>query len=94
MSCSSLLSTGTPSVPLLISTDGGVRNRHSCRSSFALDVAGDLHDQSQLHMLAVSNVEVADVWREYGPQPSKRETLKFSVDPKLDAKFPTWLGFT
>src|SRR5258708_3633668 len=48
MSCSSLLSTGTPSVPLLISTDGGARNRHPCRSSLASDVAGDLHDQSQL----------------------------------------------
>jgi hypothetical protein len=94
MSCSSLLSTGTPSVPLLISTDGGVRNRHRCRSSFASPVASDLHDQSQLHMLAVSNVKVAGVWHEYGPQPWKRGTFKFSVDPQMDAKFPTWSGFT
>jgi hypothetical protein len=94
MSCSSLLSTGTPSAPLLISTDGGVRNRHPCRSSFTSDVASDLNDQSQLHLLAVSNVKVAGARREYSPQPWKRETFKFSIDPQLDAKFPTWSGFT
>jgi hypothetical protein len=56
--------TGTPSVPLLISTDGEVQNRHLCRRSFASDVASDLPDNSQLHMLAVSDVKIASVWRE------------------------------
>jgi hypothetical protein len=37
----------------------------------------------------VSNVKVAGAWREYGPQPWTRETFKFSIDPQLDAKFPT-----
>jgi len=92
MSCSSLPSTGTPSVPLLISTDGGVRNRHSRRSSFASDVASDLHYQSQLHLLALPNVKVADLWRGYGPQPWKRATFKFSTDPQLDAKVRDVVG--
>src|SRR5258706_4607881 len=85
MSCSSLPSTGTPSVPLLISTDGGVRNRNPRRSSLASHVASDLHHQSQLHMLALPNVKVADFWREYGPQPRKRATSQFSTDPARDA---------
>jgi hypothetical protein len=36
--------------------------------------------------LGLSNVKVADVWREYGLQPWRRETFKFSTDPELDAK--------
>jgi hypothetical protein len=39
-------------------------------------------------MLAVSNVKVAGAWHEYGPQPWKRGTFKFCVDPQMDAKFP------
>ncbi len=92
MRCSSLPSTGTPSVPLLISTDGGVRNRHPRRSSFASDVASDLHYQSQLHLLALPNVKVADLWRGYGPQPWKRATFKFSTDPQRDAKVRDVVG--
>jgi hypothetical protein len=51
MSCSSLQSVGTPSVPLLISTDGEVQNRHPCQLSFPSDVHSDLQDQCQLHLL-------------------------------------------
>jgi len=36
--------------------------------------------------LGVSNVKVADVWREYGLQPWRAETFKFSTDPQLEAK--------
>src|SRR5258708_1936762 len=36
--------------------------------------------------LGVSNVKVADVWREWGLQPWRRETFKFSTDPQLEAK--------
>jgi transposase len=36
--------------------------------------------------LGLSNVKVADVWREYGLQPWRRETFKFSTDPELEAK--------
>jgi len=36
--------------------------------------------------LGLSNVKVADVWREYGLQPWRSQTFKFSTDPELDAK--------
>jgi transposase len=42
--------------------------------------------------LGVSNVKVADVWREYGLQPWRRETFKFSTDPALEAKLRDVVG--
>ena len=42
--------------------------------------------------LRVSNVKVAAVWREYGLQPWKRETFKFSADPQLEAKVRDVVG--
>jgi transposase len=36
--------------------------------------------------LGLSNVKVADVWREYGLQPWRVQTFKFSTDPQLEAK--------
>jgi transposase len=42
--------------------------------------------------LGVSNVKVADVWREYGLQPWRRETFKFSTDPQLEAKVRDVIG--
>jgi transposase len=33
--------------------------------------------------LGVSNVKVAETWREYGLQPWRREPLRFATDPKL-----------
>ena len=36
--------------------------------------------------LGLSNVKVADVWREYGLQPWRSQTFKFSTDPELEAK--------
>jgi len=36
--------------------------------------------------LGLSNVKVADVWREYGLQPWRVQTFKFSTDPELEAK--------
>jgi transposase len=36
--------------------------------------------------LGLSNVKVADVWREYGLQPWRRESFKFSIDPRLEAR--------
>src|SRR5690349_14651539 len=33
--------------------------------------------------LGLSNVKVADVWREYGLQPWRAESFKFSTDPQL-----------
>jgi transposase len=36
--------------------------------------------------LGISNVKVADVWREYGLQPWRRQSFKFSTDPELEAK--------
>ena len=35
--------------------------------------------------LSLSNVKVAKVWREYGLQPWRRGTFKFSTDPQLEA---------
>ena len=40
----------------------------------------------------MSNVKVADVWREYGLQPWRRETFKFSTDPQLEAKVRDVVG--
>ena len=42
--------------------------------------------------LGISNVKVADVWREYGLQPWRRETFKFSTDPELEAKVSDVVG--
>jgi transposase len=36
--------------------------------------------------LGLSNVKIADVWREYGLQPWRAESFKFSTDPQLEAK--------
>ena len=36
--------------------------------------------------LGLSNVKVARVWREYGRQPWRAGTFKFSADPQLEAK--------
>jgi transposase len=36
--------------------------------------------------LGLSNVKVARVWREYGLQPWRAESFKFSTDPQLEAK--------
>ncbi len=42
--------------------------------------------------LGVSNVKVADVWREYGLQPWRSQTFKFSTDPELEAKIRDVVG--
>jgi len=42
--------------------------------------------------LGLSNVEVANVWREYGLQPWRSQTFKFSTDPELDAKVRDVVG--
>ncbi len=42
--------------------------------------------------LGVSNVKVAEVWREYGLQPWRAETFKFSTDPELEAKVRDVVG--
>ena len=36
--------------------------------------------------LGLSNVKIADVWREWGLQPWRAESFKFSADPALEAK--------
>jgi len=40
----------------------------------------------------VSNVKVADVWREWGLQPWRAESFKFSTDPRLEAKVRDVIG--
>jgi transposase len=42
--------------------------------------------------LGLSNVKVADVWREYGLQPWRAESFKFSTDPQLEAKVRDVVG--
>ncbi len=42
--------------------------------------------------LGLSNVKVADVWREYGLQPWRTESFKFSTDPQLEAKVRDVIG--
>ncbi len=38
------------------------------------------------------NVKVAKVWREYGLQPWRAESFKFSTDPQLEAKVRLYLN--
>jgi transposase len=42
--------------------------------------------------LGLSNVKVADVWREYGLQPWRAESFKFSTDPQLEARVRDVIG--
>jgi len=42
--------------------------------------------------LGLSNVKVAKVWREYGLQPWRAESFKFSTDPQLEAKVRDVVG--
>jgi transposase len=42
--------------------------------------------------LGCSNVKVAQVWKEWGLQPWRQETFKFSTDPALDAKVRDVVG--
>jgi transposase len=42
--------------------------------------------------LGLSNVKVAKVWREYGLQPWRSGTFKFSTDPELEAKLRDVVG--
>ena len=42
--------------------------------------------------LGLSNVKVAKVWREYGLQPWRTESFKFSTDPRLEAKVRDVVG--
>jgi hypothetical protein len=42
--------------------------------------------------LGISNVKVADVWREWGLQPWRAESFKFSADPALEAKVRDVIG--
>jgi transposase len=41
---------------------------------------------------AISNVWVARIWRKWGLQPWRRETVKFSTDPELEAKVRDVVG--
>jgi transposase len=58
------------------------------------DRLGVTHWSSRLlaRELGLSNVKVADVWREYGLQPWRTETFKFSTDPQLEAKVRDVVG--
>ncbi len=42
--------------------------------------------------LGLPDVKVAKVWREYGLQPWRSETFKFSTDPRLEAKVRDVVG--
>ena len=42
--------------------------------------------------LGLSNVKVAKVWREYGLQPWRAESFKFSTDPQLETKVRDVVG--
>jgi transposase len=42
--------------------------------------------------LGISNVAVARVWKDWGLQPWRTETFKFSTDPELDAKVRDIVG--
>ena len=42
--------------------------------------------------MGISNVAVANIWREHRLQPWRTETFKFSADPELDAKVRDVVG--
>jgi len=42
--------------------------------------------------LGISNVKVADVWREWGLQPWRAESFKFSTGPQLEARVRDVIG--
>ena len=42
--------------------------------------------------MGISNVKVADVWREWGLQPWRAESFRFSADPQLEAKARDVIG--
>jgi transposase len=42
--------------------------------------------------MGISNAEVADIWAEWGVQPHRRGTFKFSTDPELEAKVVDVVG--
>jgi hypothetical protein len=42
--------------------------------------------------LGISNVKVAGVWREWGLQPWRTESFKFSADPQLEARVRDVIG--
>jgi len=42
--------------------------------------------------LGIDNTTVARAWREYGVQPWRSETFKFSTDPELVAKVTDVVG--
>jgi len=58
------------------------------------DKLGVTHWSSRLlaRELGLSNVKVAAVWREYGLQPWRSQTFKFSTDPELEAKVRDVVG--
>jgi transposase len=56
---------------------------------------GVTHWSSRLlaeHLGGISNVWVAKIWRDWGLQPWRRETFKFSTDPELEAKVRDVVG--
>jgi transposase len=42
--------------------------------------------------LGISNAQVCEIWREFGVQPWRRGTFKFSTDPELEAKVVDVVG--
>jgi transposase len=51
-----------------------------------------LADHLRKSGLAVSFAEVARIWRDWGLQPHRVETFKFSTDPQLEAKIRDVIG--
>src|ERR671919_1462186 len=44
--------------------------------------------------LGISDATVAKAWRDYRVQPWRAESFRFSTDPELVARSPTWSGCT
>ncbi|MEU1605204.1 IS630 family transposase [Micromonospora matsumotoense] len=54
--------------------------------------ARTLSDQLTRAGMPVSIAEVARIWRDWGLQPHRAETLKFSTDPQMEAKIRDVVG--
>lgn len=42
--------------------------------------------------IGISHPEIASVWRNWGLQPHRVESFKFSTDPELKRRSPMWSG--
>ena len=63
-----------------------------CRSSFRVNDVSIKPGAIQAKRLGIGNATIARAWRQYGIQPWRAGTFKFSTDPELIAKVTDVVG--